>query len=139
AIACKKLPEDRQAVVESDPWLFEERVDSIDEADSRQLRHMLLHLLVPDHFEPIARGNHKRRDIRAVCGSVTTEPDNDDREILAIRQELEKLLPNKSLDFYWSPLVEAWYDEGEGATDAAPLEIIQHKKQIVLYGPPGTG
>ncbi|MEI4263396.1 AAA family ATPase [Roseovarius sp. D0-M9] len=139
AIAWKKLPKDRQAVVATDPWLFQELVDSIDEADSRQLRHMLLHLFFPDHFERIASGNHKRRVIRAFSGLVTTEPDNDDREILAIRQELEKLLPKKSLDFYRSPLVEAWYDESEGATDAAPLEIIQHKKQIVLYGPPGTG
>lgn len=139
AIAWKKLPKDRQAVLATDPWLFQKLVDSIDEADSRQVRHMLLHLLFPDDFERIASGNHKRRVIRAFSGLVTTEPDNDDREILAIRQELQKLLPKKSLDFYRSPLVEAWYDESEGATDAAPLEIIQHKKQIVLYGPPGTG
>lgn len=67
------------------------------------------------------------------------EPADDDRAILAIRQELERLLPKQDLDFYWPPLVEAWYDDSEGASEGAPLEIIQHKKQIVLYGPPGTG
>jgi 5-methylcytosine-specific restriction protein B len=139
AIAWKKLPPDQQAVVAADPWLFQEFVDSIEDAESKQLRHMLLHLLFPEHFERIASGNHKRRVIKAFSGLVTADAEDDDREILAIRRELEKLLPNQELDFYLSPLVEAWYDDSEGASEGAPLEIIQHKKQIVLYGPPGTG
>lgn len=139
AIAWKKLPQDRQAEAATDPWLFQEIVDSIEDAESKQLRHMLLHLLFPDHFERIASGNHKRRVIKAFSGLVDAEPEDEDRAILSIRRELEKLLPTKQLDFYWSPLVEAWYDDSEGASEGAPLEIIQHKKQIVLYGPPGTG
>lgn len=135
----KKLPQDQQAKVAADPWLFQEVVDGIEDAESKQLRHMLLHLLFPEHFERIASGNHKRRVVKAFSGLVADEPADDDRAILAIRQELEKLLPKQELDFYWSPLVEAWYDDSEGASEGAPLEIIQHKKQIVLYGPPGTG
>jgi len=138
-ITWKKLPPERQALVAADPWLFQEIVDGIADAESKQLRHMLLHLLFPDHFERIASGNHKRRVIKAFSGLVDSEPEDEDRAILAIRRKLEKLLPNKHLDFYWSPLVEAWYDDSEGASEGAPLEIIQHKKQIVLYGPPGTG
>jgi len=138
-IAWKKLPPDRQAVVAADPWLFQEFVDGIEDAESKQLRHMLLYLLFPDHFERIASGNHKRRIIKAFSGLVSSEQEDEDRAILAIRGELEKLLPNQRLDFYWSPLVEAWYDDSEGASEGAPLEVIQHKKQIVLYGPPGTG
>ena len=138
-IAWKKLPPDRQAVVATDPWLFQEFVDSIEDAESKQLRHMLLYLLFPDHFERIASTNHKRRIIRAFSGLVSAEPEDEDRAILAIRGELEKLLPNQQLDFYWSPLREAWYDDSEGASEGAPLEVIQHKKQIVLFGPPGTG
>src|SRR5690606_25313933 len=133
------LPQYRQAEVATDPWLFQEIVDSIEDAESRQLRHMLLHLLFPEHFERIASGNHKRRVIKAFAGLAAADSEDDDRAILAIRQELEKLLPNQELDFYWSPLVEAWYDDSEGASESAPLEIVQHKKQIVLYGPPGTG
>ncbi len=138
-IAWKKLSPDRQAVVAADPWLFQEFVDSIEDAESKQLRHMLLYLLFPDHFERIASSNHKRRIIKAFSGLVSTEPEDEDRAILAIRGELEKLLPNQQLDFYWSPLREAWYDDNEGASEGAPLEVIQHKKQIVLFGPPGTG
>ena len=138
-IAWKKLPVEQQISIAADPWLFKDLVDSVEDAESKQLRHMLLHLLFPDHFERIASGNHKRRVLKSFSGLVASEPDDEDRAILAVRQELEKLLPNKRLDFYWSPLVEAWYDDSEGNAEGAPLEIIQHKKQIVLYGPPGTG
>ena len=139
AIAWKKLPADQQASVAADPWLFKDLVDSIEDAESKQLRHMLLHLLFPDHFERIASGSHKRRVIKSFSGLVESEPEDEDRAILALRRELEKLLPNKRLDFYSLPLVEAWYDDSENNSEGAPLEIIQHKKQIVLYGPPGTG
>ena len=138
-IAWKNLPADRQAVVAADPWLFQAFVDSIEDAESKQLRHMLLYLLFPDHFERIASSSHKRRIIKAFSGLVSTELEDEDRSILAIRGELEKLLPNQRLDFYWPPLREAWYDDSEGASEGAPLEVIQHKKQIVLFGPPGTG
>jgi len=138
-IAWKKLPADRQVAMSVDPWLCQEFVDSLEDADSRQLRHMLLYLLFPDHFERIASSGHKRRIIKAFSGLVKSEPENEDRTLLAIRGELENILPNKRLDFYWSPLAEAWYDGGEDSTEGAPLEVIQHKKQIVLYGPPGTG
>ena len=49
-------------------------------------------------------------------------------------------MPSIDVDFYRPPLEAAWHDNGEGnSTDGAPLEVIQHKKQIVLFGPPGTG
>lgn len=139
AITWKKLPAERQVAIAADPWLFQEFVDSIEDAETKQLRHMLLYLFFPDHFERIASSNHKRRIIKAFSGLNSSEPEDEDRAILAIRGELEKLLPHKNLDFYWSPLREAWYDESEGAFEGAPLEVIQHKKQIVLFGPPGTG
>lgn len=132
-IAWKKLPSSQQASVAEDPWSFQEFVDRIEDAESKQLRHMLLHLLFPDKFERIASGNHKRRVVRAFDGLVDSAEEDEDRAILGIRGELEKLLPNKKLDFYWAPLVEAWYDDSEGASAGASLEIIQHKKQIVLY------
>ncbi len=139
AIAWKKLPAERQVAVAADPWLFQEFVDSIEDAETKQLRHMLLYLFFPDYFERIASSNHKRRIIKAFSGLNSSEPEDEDRAILAIRGELERLLPQNKLDFYWSPLREAWHDESEGASEGAPLEVIQHKKQIVLFGPPGTG
>lgn len=138
--AWKAISNEQQQVVANDPWQFQELIDSTEDAESKQLRHMLLHLLFPDSFERIASGNHKRRVIAAFTGLVQDEHEDEDRQLLAIRQGLETLMPGKTLDFYWPPLEAAWYDSSEGGlADGAPLEIIQHKKQVVLYGPPGTG
>jgi 5-methylcytosine-specific restriction enzyme B len=141
AIAWKKLTPDQQQETAADPWRFQELVESIDDAESKQLRHMLLHLLFPDSFERIASRNHKRQIITTFSGLITDESDNEDKNLLAIRSELETLLPNRDLDFYWPPLEAAWKDDTkteqeEGMTS---LELVQYKKQIVLYGPPGTG
>ncbi|MDZ7891754.1 MAG: AAA family ATPase, partial [Rhodoferax sp.] len=140
AIAWKKLTPAEQQEIAADPWRFQALVEGIDDAESKQLRHMLLHLLFPDSFERIASGNHKRRVIAAFSGLITDESDNEDQNLLAIRRALEALLPKRDLDFYWAPLEAAWYDNSEGGpAEGAPLEVIQHKKQIVLFGPPGTG
>jgi len=134
------LPADQQLLAVNDPWKFQEFVDGVEEAESKQIRHMLLHLLFPDSFERIASGSHKRRVVAAFGGLAKNEGGDEDRRLLEIRVELTKLLPSQKLDFYWSPLAEAWYDDGEsGSTEGVPLEVIRHKKQIVLYGPPGTG
>lgn len=136
----KALSSEQQQAAANDPWKFQELIDGTEDAESKQLRHMLLHLLFPDSFERIASGNHKRRVIAAFTGLVQDEHEDEDRQLLAIRQGLEALMPKKTLDFYWPPLEAAWYDSSEGGlADGAPLEIIQHKKQVVLYGPPGTG
>lgn len=136
----KELPTEQQQTAAKDPWKFQELIDGTEDAESKQLRHMLLHLLFPDFFERIASSNHKRRVITAFAGLTQGEHEDEDRQLLAIRQGLEALMPGKTLDFYWQPLEAAWYDSSEGCmADSAPLEIIQHKKQVVLYGPPGTG
>lgn len=134
AIAWKQLEADKAKELLTDAWKFEDFVEGIEDADSRQLRHMLLHLLFPDHFERIASSEHKRRVAQAFAGLLSDpEMEGTDRRLHAIRQELTKFLPGKSLDFYWPPLREAWYDS------AGEIDVIHHKKQIVLYGPPGTG
>jgi 5-methylcytosine-specific restriction protein B len=139
AIAWKKLTDAERAEALGDPWKFEARVDAVEGAETRQLRHMLLHLVFPDDFERIASGTHKRRVLAAFKGLVGVAPDDEDQHLLAVRRELEKLLPNKKLDFYWPPLEPAWYDMTEAGADFAPLDVIRYKRQVVLFGPPGTG
>ncbi len=138
-IAWKKLSSEEREEALADPWKFQDRVDSQDGAENRQLRHMLLHLIFPDHFERIASGNHKWRVADAFKGLAPNDIDDQDQRIYAIRQKLEQLLPGKQLDFYWAPLDVAWYDSAEPADGLASADLIHHKKQIVLYGPPGTG
>ena len=140
AIEWKKLTTIEQQEAAADPWRFQTIIDGIEDGEFKQLRHMLLHMLFPDYFERIASGNHKRRVIDAFSGLVTEDSENEDRQLYAIRRALEVLLPHQELDFYWAPLEAAWYDNSEGdPTEGAPLEVIQYKKQIVLFGPPGTG
>lgn len=139
AIAWKQLTDAERTEALGDPWKFQARVDAVEGAEARQIRHMLLHLVFPDDFERIASGHHKRRVLAAFDGLVSEPPANDDQHLLAVRRELEKLLPNKKLDFYWPPLEAAWYDDTEAGTDFAPLDVIRYKRQVVLFGPPGTG
>ena len=139
AIAWKKLTDEERTKALGDPWAFQVHVDAVDGAETRQFRHMLLHLLFPDAFERIASSNHKRRLLAAFAGLVSAPPEDEDQHLLAVRNELEKLLPNKKLDFYWPPLEAAWYDTTEAGADFAPLDVIRYKRQVVLFGPPGTG
>ncbi|QXL85240.1 AAA family ATPase [Comamonas sp. NLF-1-9] len=135
----KKLDEPQQKSKAEDPWEFQDFMDGIENADSVLIRHMLLHLVFPEHFEHMATSNHKNRLVNHFSKLITKSSGNIDKDILGIRRELEKLRPGEQLDFYCSPLKEAWIGDDDRASAGAPLEIIEYKKQIVLYGPPGTG
>ena len=83
-------------------------VDGVDDADHRQMRHALLHLLYPDDFEPIASANHKSR-IRDVFGALLSErSDNADDELRGIRIQLQKLLDRPAISFYERQIRMAW-------------------------------
>ncbi|MGB8417682.1 McrB family protein [Paraburkholderia sp.] len=140
AIAWKRLEPSGRIAAARDPWRFMEVVDSVEGADARQVRHMLLHVLFPDTFERIASRDHKRRVVSAFAPLLDADvPEETDRCLLAIRKELETLLERQKLDFYRSPLVEVWNDSGVVEEGFATLDALRHKKQVVLYGPPGTG
>jgi 5-methylcytosine-specific restriction protein B len=140
AIAWKRLPDADRAAATTDPWRFMEILDGVEGADTRQIRHMLLHLAFPDSFERIASREHKRRVVASFSPVLDGKaPEDTERCLLAIRGRLENLLGRKDLDFYWSPLVEVWNDSGESGEGAAPMDALRHKRQVVLYGPPGTG
>lgn len=136
----KRLSEVERAAASGDPWKFMEFVDSVEDVDGKQGRHIVLHILFPDIFERIASREQKRRIVRAFS-SLLGDPAAEelDRSLLEIRGKLEALLSGKELDFYWTPLREVWKDSGDGGVGATPMDALRHKKQVVLYGPPGTG
>ena len=139
-IAWKKLSDRDQKRIAGDPWAFQAQVDALEGAESKQLRHMLSHILFPDDFERIASSGHKRQIISAFAGLISKPPDDEDRYLLSIRKALEDLLPTKKpLDFYWEPLRSAWFDNAESGETKVTLDDILYKKQIVFFGPPGTG
>lgn len=139
-LAWRKLNQvEASARLEAPGWKFLEFIDGVPGAESAQTRHMLLHLLFPETFERIASGSEKHHIGRVFNGLAGDESDSIDRRLFTIRQELEGLQPGEDLDFYWSPLVEAWRDQTQSEGDISPVDALFHKKQIVLYGPPGTG
>lgn len=145
ALRFKSLPEDERTTLLGDPWKLRDFAD--DTAHPiREMRHVLLHLLRPDEFERISSATHKREIASAFTGLLdSTAPDGLDERLLAIHQRLAEYMPSGNtapkteIDFYHRPLHGIWESsaggEGEGAGD---LETLRWKKQIILYGPPGT-
>lgn len=98
------------------PWEFASWLDRVPDAEARNSRHMLVHLLYPRHFERIAVPADKRaiRDTFAdllapgrpagAASALTTL----DRELFEIRGALEARHPGAELDFYQAPLEDQW-------------------------------
>lgn len=142
ALKWKRSDPTTRAAAANDPWDFKEIIDGVEGADKRQLRHMLIHILFPDTFERIASGDHRRQVTKAfdsVLDAVERDEVDLDRRLFAIRSKLETIIHGKALDFYDPPLRDVWYDSGVGDDGSAPIDALRHKKQIVLFGPPGTG
>jgi 5-methylcytosine-specific restriction protein B len=128
----------------SDPWQFRDWLVSVDEDLQRMMRHILLHLLFPDHFERIASTSHKRL-IASTFSDLVPDLDDDDnnvdRQLFDIRARIAELLgkPPTTVDFYTPPVREAWYSPADDGGALTHLGALEYKKQVVLYGPPGTG
>lgn len=127
-----------------DPWALRDFADDTT-WPIREMRHIVLHLLRPDDFERISSGTHKREIAAAFAKLLPDDaPADVDERLLQIRGALEDYLPDgnrpkQQLDFYYPPLRGVWESSGGGDGDGAgDIEALEWKKQIVLYGPPGT-
>jgi 5-methylcytosine-specific restriction enzyme B len=153
----KALDEEGRRELLSDPWRFKSWLVEEDGGE-QMMRHILLHLLFPDEFERIASGTHKYRIRDRLIGLVEPDEAADrgggdtdediDRQLLAIRNKIAELMPDGQdpdghIDFYHSPLSEAWdpgdLDESDAGVGISNLDALEFKRQVVLYGPPGTG
>lgn len=138
----KAVPADERESILGDSWALRDFADDTEEP-VREMRHILLHLLRPDDFERISSGSHKREIADAFAGLLDEDAPADlDERLLQIRTKLVGYLPDGNtsagaLDFYWSPLHGVW-ESGGGGDGTSDLEALYWKKQIVLYGPPGT-
>jgi 5-methylcytosine-specific restriction protein B len=145
AIAVREVPAEKRGALLRDHLEVRKLLNELAETHREdfgrppQLRHILLYLLFPDDYERIASEGHKGRICEAFGEVIDgAAPDDIDDHLRSIRRKLEEFLPGKDLDFYWPPLRQCWYTDGE--SDAiSPLQALHIKKQIVLYGPPGTG
>ncbi len=129
--AWKRLSESQREDRIGDPWNLAEWLEERDETKTRQLRHILLYLLFPDHFEPFASASHKRNIVRAFTnrlGEGLAPADGKgriavDRQIIAIRKRLEQEGAPTDFDFRDEPYLKVWRTEtGLDAEDPPPLK-----------------
>ena len=154
----RALPADRRVELmgAESAWDFAEWLDAVESADQRQIRHMILFFLFPDHFERSVARPHKANIVQklkhrapALPAQIRTNGELD-RALYAIRNALEDEYGTKKLDFYFAPLSELW--RGPSAEPPAP-DPVPHDADdrevepfaprgplnLILYGPPGTG
>lgn len=111
--ALKKMPVESRVAVLGDPWAFGEFLESVPDSSARQLRHMLLFLLFPDHFERIfAKGD--RIEVALAFSGLGEQaiyaltPLELDRTLARVRAELVKKYGTQDLDYYVPPLRAIW-------------------------------
>lgn len=124
---------------------------------ANDLRHAILYLMFPDQYERIISTRHKEK-IAEHYASKVSNPDGDlDQRLLQIRQALISTHPEGSnLDFYkhlkpeWDPEemvlpLQAGDEPQPVASQPDPkividaLRLINRFKNLILFGPPGTG
>lgn len=111
--AFRSAPSARQQKLVADPWEFAEWLGQVQDARSRQFRHMLLFMMFPDDFERIF-GQRDRKSVAIAFSGRNAqhvnglEPVQLDRLLRETRASLEERYGTKELDYYVSPLAEQW-------------------------------
>jgi hypothetical protein len=113
----RKLDPEEQRHLMSEAWDFAAWVDAAPQSKTRQLRHMLLHLVFPDSFERISSSSDKQLIETAFAQDLSAIPlDEDEREdsrvgrdkrLLKLHQRLE-LQAGTRVDFYVGDLRKRW-------------------------------
>lgn len=94
-----------------DPWYLRTLCfaiqDSVGHKKGRAQIHVLLHMLFPDTFQPIASAHHKNEIVKAFADELPDPTGNDDKDLLALSTSLEAQT-GTPVDFYDEPWVARW-------------------------------
>ncbi|MGY1690368.1 McrB family protein [Geodermatophilus sp. SYSU D01105] len=102
-----KSDADRQHAL-SDPWAFKGFLESVKAKAAANQRHALKYLAFPEVFQPIVSTNDRAK-IRDAYKYILGRPPGDiDRDLLEIRDKLQKQSPDVVVDFYLPPWSAAW-------------------------------
>jgi hypothetical protein len=120
ASAFRRLENSRQQSLLADGWAFAEWLETVEDAQARQLRHMLLFLLFPDDFERIFGAGDRRAVAIEFSGLAPAainvqSPVHLDRTLREVRSRLEQKYGTKELDYYNEPLKGLWSRGGFAA------------------------
>ena len=127
---------------------FQNFVDGVAPERSPQCRHVLLHLLFPEYYQPIISGDQKWTICQVFEDFVAPEllkaentpvvaDNNVDQQIRVISNRLDEIRDERT-DFYSDELAPFWNSSSQGLFPDLDTELLDYKKQVVLYGPPGT-
>lgn len=148
--------------IKRDPRQAQEVLDgclaSIEVKNDRayDMRHAILYLAFPDHYERIISTRDKERIVQTYEERIDgAAPDDLDEAISRIRSVLaeEHETGDRPFDFYkdvkheWRPDTEPPVDEGNGLPPDEPelldvsvvRNVLARTRNVILYGPPGTG
>jgi 5-methylcytosine-specific restriction protein B len=114
-LAFKRLDRTERDDLLGDPWRFASWLDATPWSGKSGFRNILLYLLFPDSFEPIAIARHKRLILRhyapEVGGPILTGKQlrelpllELDRRVLDVRRYLERKYPGQPIGFYTRPV-----------------------------------
>ncbi|MDX2933503.1 McrB family protein [Streptomyces ipomoeae] len=108
-LAGMERPE-REALLR-DPWRFRDLCFAIQDAvghkKGRAQIHVLLHMLFPETFQPIASAHHKHEILKAFADELPEPTGNDDKDLLTLSRSLEEQT-GTAVDFYDEPWVGRW-------------------------------
>lgn len=103
--------------------------------------NILLYIVKPEKYEPIASNNHKNKIVssfQTLLDDEESEEDlNTDEKIFKIREAISKYTGDKDFDYYDAKLKKVW-NYGSLENDLTEIQGLEYKKAIILYGPPGT-
>jgi biotin operon repressor len=148
--------------IKQDPRQVQEVLDgclaSIEVKNDRayDMRHAILYLAFPDHYERIISTRDKERIVQTYEDRIEgAAPDDLDEVIRRIRSVLteEHETGDRPFDFYkdvkreWRPGTEPPVDEENGLPPDEPelldvsvvRNVLARTRNVILYGPPGTG
>lgn len=106
----------------------------------RPMADILLYLSKPEIYEPIVSTTHKNAIVNCFYDLIKDDesvPDMVDEQIGKIREKIGKIKRNENFSFYDPDLRTLW-DVGYSEDNEDRLGALSFKKNIVLYGPPGT-
>ena len=113
-------PRTQRETLLTDPWKFSGWLDQREYVSGRMFRHVVLFLLFPEHFEPIASASYKRQIVKALVPNGGSRDYSDrialDRAVLEVRRELEDEFPNIEVNFYRPPIKERWQRGSNGVS-----------------------
>jgi 5-methylcytosine-specific restriction protein B len=152
----------RQALL-ADPWAFGEWMEGIDETKSRQLYHVLCHLMFPDEFERVFSEKTKsalaRHPDLGIPRAAMRHRVPRDKALLDARHRIERTHPGQVIDYFTfpnllrsprgsvapqsptttSPVTDFMEPAGVQADDASEPVVPWRPRNRIFFGPPGSG